>query len=43
MDAEWEFSYSRQLTAEERDELELPEEEPETDFSGDWERAESVG
>lgn len=38
-----EFSYSRQLTESELDELELPEEEPEPDFPRDWERVESGG
>lgn len=31
-----EFSYSRQLTPEEREELEIPEEEPEANFPEDW-------
>lgn len=35
VDAEFEFSYSRQLTVDERQKLEIPEEEPEPNFPGE--------
>lgn len=43
VDPACEFSYSRQLTESELDELELPAEEPEPDFPRDWARTESGG